>query len=539
MILLHARTTCNADVPPELQRRVLADLDPRARLALFASSPPLARTVLLNTPSDKKLTKLDSSAWPPALTRLLDDPSLLTLADLELNAEGGGGPPPPPPPPVPPPSIAHHVARLHLSSFTLTPASLAAWRLHDPQLWPHLQHLAILACTLSPSPAPAQPLQPIPRLLTFTWEEPERRGGVPNDLASLAAVLPLASRAKQLRAVCRDRDRSRPWAMAPQALASLPHLTHADLDVSGTPEVVEALLRHRTLEHVTLDCLARPQDQWAWRRLSHLPCRWRTLTATRGASMAALSGLPLAHLERLTVCGQLGGAYDDEFVGRDSVQAGLAVLQRLHSQGRLALRKSAAQDQHWRLPPEEGLFALLDLGSQVLPAVLRLVLEAGQGINALLVDAHILLDSGGDLAPLRAQPAHGVNTLCVHLVAHEHFEFWWGDAIPHLPKCITHLKADASHFGHGLHDDGPYEDGIARQSLEDLVVGSDVNPLTRPLTLTLLHSGLIGPELEAELMGLCEGGTEGQGAGGAGGEGREPLQPFVTLRVVRTDQEEA
>ncbi len=528
-----------ADLPPELQRRVLADLDPPARLALFASSPPLARTVLLNTPSGKRLTKLDSSAWPPALASLLDDPSLLTLADMELCAKGSGAPQPPPPPPVPPLSIARHVTRLQLHSFTLTPSSLAAWRLHDATLWPHLQHLAIQACTLPPSPAPAQPLRPIPRLLTFAWEEPER-GGVPNDAASLAAVLRLASQAKQLLAVCRDRDRSRPWTMAPQALASLPHLTHADLDVSGTPEVVEALLRHRTLEHVTLDCLARPQDQWAWRRLSHLPCRWRTLTAARGASMLALSGLPLAHLERLTVCGQLGagGAYGPLFGGHDDIQAGLAVLQRLHSQGRLALRKSAAQDLHWRQPPEEGLFALQDLGSLEVPAALRLVMEAGQGITAILVDAYTLLESEGDLAPLQARHT-GIVTLCVQLEAHEKLDVWWGAAFRNLPERITHLKVDVSHFGHDPHGDGPYDDAMAQDFLRDLVVGSDADPLTRPLTLTLLHSGLIGPELEAELMGLCVSGAAGQGEGAVAEEGEEPLQPFVTLRVVRTDQEEA
>ncbi len=178
---MHARA-CTADLPPELQRRVLADLDPPARLALFCTSRALARTVLLHAPSDKKLTKLDSSAWPPPLARLLGDPLLQPLTDLELRVENSTNPQPPPPPT---PSISQHVARLHLSGLTLTPESLVAWRLHDAVLWPHLQHLTLHKCRLRPSDSPAQPLQPIPRLQSFSWHYPVGVPGVDHPLAQV------------------------------------------------------------------------------------------------------------------------------------------------------------------------------------------------------------------------------------------------------------------------------------------------------------------------------------------------------------------
>ncbi len=292
-----------ADLPPDLQRSVPAELDPPGRLALFRACHTLARTVLLDAPSAKRLTKLGMDAWPPALASLLDDPSLLTLADLELRVEGSAASPPPPPPPAPPPSIARHVARLHVCSLTLTPSSLAAWRLHDAALWPHLQHLAFLKCHLPPATASALPLPPIPRLQSFTWEQ-TARGGVDSP-ATLAAVLQLVGQAswwaRRLRVISSIEARERNRQVALQALARLPHLTHADVGALG-PAQVEALLRHPTLEHVTVGSV---NGYGFSADLSQKPCRWRTLTATGWACIASLALLPLGGLERLSISGSL------------------------------------------------------------------------------------------------------------------------------------------------------------------------------------------------------------------------------------------
>ncbi len=335
----------NADLLPELQRRVLADLDPPACLALFCCSRVLARTVLLDVSGAKRLTNAKSSTWPPALARLLDDPQLQPLVDLELRVGSGVHPPPPPPPPPPSP-IAQHVARLRLFSLAFTPASLAAWRLHDATLWPHLEHLTIDKCSFQSSAA-TQPLQPIPRLATFTWEQTP--GAQPESMVD--ALLTLAEPATHLRLI---RAYLSPTHVVRQALARLQRLTHADLDVAslavdaGEVEVVEALLAHPTPRDVTLANVARDLPH-----LSRFPCRWRTLTLSSGACIATLARLPLAGLERLTIRGYVERGED----GRGAVaarQAGLAALQRLHGQGGLVLLpepEGAAQNRRWRLQP--------------------------------------------------------------------------------------------------------------------------------------------------------------------------------------------
>ncbi len=475
-----------ADLPPELQRRVLAELDPPARLALFRCSRTLARTVVLHAPSAKRLTKLDSGSWAPALAGLLDGPQLQPLADLELRVEGGADlEPSPPPPPPSPPFITHHVARLHLSCLTLTPLSLAAWRLHDAALWPHLQHLILHECPIKqpPAAAPAQPLQPIPRLLTFSWQVTRDDGG--NDgTASQAAVLPLAAQARRLRVTASrlwEYDRSREMSL--KALACLPHLTHADLDAAGFPSVAEALLRLPMLEHVTLITLHLGVPDH-----SQHACRWRTLTVHSWADLGALACLPLDNLERLTLKGLLGGG------PMEQQQAGLAVLQRLHSQGRLALRRTGLQDRRWQLSPADGMFLMLQMGS-LAPAVLRLLLEAGQGINTLYVDRAFLAPATlqQQVAPLlREHAGRRITTLCMSLDFLHNDEEWWGRVLGRLPASITHLKVDVL-----IRDEEVVEDCLLA-----LMEGS-IGMLQHPLTLTVLHKGQVDADLEGELMVLA------------------------------------
>ncbi len=458
--------------------------------------------------------------WPQALADLLDDPSLQPLTDLELNAEGGA-PSQRPPPPLP--SIAHHVVHLLLTRLTLTLASLAAWRLHDAALWPHLRHLTIHRCSFASSTVPALPLWPIPYLATFTWEQS------PGTALSgpAAATLTLAERATHLRIV---RPHFGSAHGARQALAWLERLTHVDLDVAslsivaGEEQVVEALLRHRTLEHVTLANLGADLPDLTRRR-----CRWRTLTLSSTAAVAALGRLPLAGLERLSIRGYLerGGE------GRGAVaarQAGLAALQKLQGQGKLALvaeAEGSGQSRRWRLQPGDGLFTLFHTGD-MLPALLPLVLEAGEGVNHVFIDASSLPlpRLREHVAPLLSELPGRISTLCTLMRVDlpsdaqwpEPDEFWWASLLGCLPASVAHVKVEAM-VGAGAQ--GTFRCASA-------MVRGGAATLRHPLTLTLLHSGQISDAQAAQLVLLAVPPGRQRAA-----PGRQQRQTFLTVRVVR------
>ncbi len=349
----------------------------------------------------------------------------------------------------------------------------------------------------------------------------ETREYVHDDAAPQTAVLPLARQATHLH-VTSPWPGSRSQALAMRALAHLPHLTHADLDMGCTSPVVEALLLMPTLEHVTLAYVHRALPD-----LSQCACRWRTLTVAARTCVADLAHLPLGGLERLTLGRQLALAPRRYHHADD--QAGLAVLQRLHGQGKLTLRKSSEREdrERWRLSSDDGLFMLLGLGA-VAPAVLRLVLEAGQGINTLRVDEDFLDPAmlQQHVAPLLRQHPDRITTLCVDVGGGRDEEAWWGRLLGRLPASVTHLKMDV--VDEGL-------DGC----LLALVRGGGVGALRRPLTLTLMHEGQISDDLEAEVMELSLVAQPAQGEAGAGGGVGMGLEQrcgsLLALRVVRND----
>ncbi len=186
---------------------------------------------------------------------------------------------------------------------------------------------------------------------------------------------------------------------------------------------------------------------------------------------------------------------------------------------------------------------MLTLGD-LAPAVLRLVLEAGQGVTALVVDKAFLAPATLQqrVAPLLQEHAGRVTTLCTGMGDADEddvSEEWWRALLGRLPTSITHFKVNVLHPT----DADPYFPGAAKQvaaRLRALVEGG-VAALRRPFTLTLVHEGQISAEMEAELVVLSLVAPAGQGNGGADGEGQQqqPLQSFFTLRVVRIDQEEA
>ncbi len=299
------------------------------------------------------------------------------------------------------------------------------------------------------------------------------------------------------------------------ALAQMPHLTHADLGVDGSPRVVEALLRIPSLEHVTVESAYPNLPDFSKR-----PCRWRTLMLSSWASVAALARLPLGGLERLIVRKRLeaGGS------GRQ-LRDGLAVLQRLHAAGKLVLRGCSQQPRGWQLPPTEGLFMLLNQCEESSAAVLRLVLEAGQGIKALFMDRGVLEGLRNDLAPLLLLHPGRVTTLCMTLHAGEEDDAeWWGELLGRLPASITHLKVDVMDT----------DDDQVVECLLALVHGGVEGALRRQLTLTLLHGGDISDDLAQVLVDVSLAQPPGQSVG-VEQQQQQEQQRFLTLVVARTE----
>ncbi len=321
--------SCCADLPDEvLGQRVLAhpDVDAAARLALFRACHALARTMLLHGPGTKRRTAAigyrTGEAWSATLARLLRakwQPLPPGSVDLELcitsTIDLGSAAPQPHLPPPPPASLSLHVSHLHLRQCHLTAPRLAAWRLHDAALWPHLQHLTIEECALPiPPHLEPSPLQPIPHLQSLTWQQQEHLYRE----RDVTALLPLVSNAWRLRVAGMENT----WGAAEKAalLTHLPHLTHVELggDGDGDGRLARALLQRPAVRHVVVGSLPSSLD------LTHP--QWAALDVGR-VRLTGIASLPLASLERLTVrrldCG--------------ADMTGLPLLQQLHADGTLAL----------------------------------------------------------------------------------------------------------------------------------------------------------------------------------------------------------
>ncbi len=513
-----------------LGQRIVAHpaLDPAARLALFRSCHTLARLVLLHATSSKRVTHhvsggassdtgsdTDSSEssdgsdssiggdalqWSPVvLAHLLTTKwqPLPACLDLELRVEAARGLDGTPQLPLhpPPTSITHHVSRLHLNLLRLSAAALAAWQLHDPARWPHLQHLTLHDCKMQWDAGAATP-PPIPGLQSVSLQLYGRWRWRSNN----TKVLPLAAHAARARLtgeyVAADRA-----SLVMEHLARLTHL-RVDGSVEGRAAVL-ALLRHPTLEHVEVGRLRLDRSD-----LSRAPCRWRTLTLWGGVYVQDVALLPTAVLELLTIKGFIGvsGQRPDPA----ACAAGVAALQRLHSQGRLALLPSAPPTA--RRAWSDGRFYLGSL--YTVPALatplLGLVLEAGQGVNTLEVHSETttLARLQQEVAPLLQQHAGKVHTLCFE-VWHDVQGAWCAGLLGVVPLCVTHVRAKVCNQ-------------FVSTALAGLVRGGAAS-LRHPLTLALLHEGHISAGLEAELRQLAAGGGVGHG---------QP-ESLLTLEVVR------
>ncbi len=103
-------------------------------------------------------------------------------------------------------------------------------------------------------------------------------------------------------------------------------------------------------------------------------------------------------------------------------------------------------------------------------------------------------------------------------------EQWWRDLLGCLPAAITDVKVELVGFD--------VEGTVARVAA---LVQGGTSALRHPVTLTLLHRGVLSKEVVAELLSMSLAGPAGQGEGEAGGEGqRRQHQSFLTLRVVST-----
>ncbi len=167
-----------------------------------------------------------------------------------------------------------------------------------------------------------------------------------------------------------------------------------------------ALARHPALRHVALGRLGEGGLSGV---IGEQACGWRTLTLLRGAHARQLASLlpPLLRpggggLERLTVHGEVvmappkaAGAAPAPLEHARLVSEGLALLERLHADGRLTLAPllpatpalaeqgdGVAGHSRWALGVQGG--GLFRPGCEDVPAgtaarLLRLVLEAGDG----------------------------------------------------------------------------------------------------------------------------------------------------------------
>ncbi len=497
-----------AGLPDELLgQRIVAHLalDPAARLALFRSCHGLARMVLLHAPSsDKRVThkvttKTRGKLWSrrtAALSQLLGTQwqPLPPHLDLELCVDSGVKhrtvvhPLLPPPPPGP----MSHVSRLELYRLCFGTPLLATWQLHDLARWPHLQKLTISCCTVpSVATAPTQPLRPIPRLQSFTWEQWSAAGSID--------VLALAANARRAHLACHSLSFD---AVVVGGMQRLQRLTHLEVGSPLNSDELRALMQqpHPTLAHVTLDSLTLTQD------LSQQPCPWRTLTIAKGLGLREAALLPLAGLERFSVTATLAWGDGDA----EQCAAGVAALQRLHSEGRLALLPDddTASLARWSLQPGHEL---VDLGggleSESMPALLRLVVEAGRGMNALVLPYGLPLASfRAEVVPL-LESAH-IHTLCVELGWA--VPGWCAGFFGALPPSITNVQV------YVFCTDEPFVPALVRGGAEGL---------RHPLTLTLVHSGAISAKLEAEVRQLAAGGGAGAARHGQPGS-------LLTIEVV-------
>ncbi len=500
-----------------LGQRIVAHpaLDPAARLALFRSCHGLARLVLMHAPgSSKRVThKVSSSsggAWSATLAHLFGvkwQPLPQEQLDLELRVEStiwlAIPAPQPRLPPPPPSSITHHISRLQLLQLTLTPADLAAWQLHDPARWPHLQHLTVSWCTLPPVGPIPPPLPPIPRLLTFSWG-----GEWSQDVQTL---LPLAANATHahMPGTC--------VALGASVVERLPHLTHVRLRGDLDNLALRALLRHPTLAHVTVEGgLLHAED------LSQQPCRWRTLSTMRGLGLVHLARLPVAGLERLTIARGLDGWSRIDM--KPALAAGVAALQRLHGEGRLVLLpdgNATAAMPEWMPAPGDGMFRLRGF-DQWSVAVLRLVVEAGPGVNTLVLPSRALPLPllREQVAPMLQQRGATIRTLCVELEG-DVTEEWCSGFLGALPTSVAHVKVWVK--------PSPSVNNL----VITMLVWGGMQVRRHPLWLTLLHRGAVEALLEAALRRMVAGGGGGEEGGAAGQQQQQEGAVLLTLEVVQ------
>ncbi len=481
LTLTYHHRHAHADLPSEVlgQRIDIPALDADARLALFSTCHALARLVLQHAPGAKRLTCKMMASRAPTLAHLLGTAwQPLALADLELTILTCEALSPPPPA-----AISRVVSHLRLAWCNVD--ALAAWQLHDAELWPHLQHIRASDCRLAQpvEDATMAQLQPIPCLQSFTWTD-----GLPQQdhlHPPMPLLLALAANATRL-----DLDLfSTSGPIVAQVLRRLQHLTHAYVGRAGDRDVLLALLQHPTLEHVTLGDFNRAPAL----DLSQQPCRWRTLEvkSVPAVSIVALGRLPLRNLEQLSVRPGLDAGVGGDNSAQQAYTRGLALLQQLHGAERLQLHPKSFPFDHNQLgvPNDRGLFSLPSTCSHLAP-LLHLVVEAGRGIHAVFLGYNPPTQEA--TAPLVQHARSPFDTVAFDFPT-ETDDAWCAGLLRALPDCVTHINVRMEH-------------GQITAPLSRFVQGL-AHHTRRPLTVTLLTSSAwsyISPEVEAELREVAE-----------------------------------
>ncbi len=455
--------------------------------------------------------------WQP-LSELTDLQLHVQLRQQQQQAPGQPQPPPPLPPPA---ALSHRVSHLHLHRLALSHAALAAWRLHDPALWPHLQHLAVDTCAFAGG-ASRTALPPVPRLRSFTWSSTEKQ----EDLEPICCtLLPLASNATHLRLDINTQIKHEAAVYA-GALRTMRRATHVHLTKGYLEdETAAALLAHPALQHVHLDLDAMLlMNDHRGRRPAP---RWKTLTVDRLSVCHHLGMLPMEGLERLIVHGHVDAAHVLTGLQEEAVDLyrhqGLEALRQLHARGALDVRPlppGSDDARMWRL--EDGDKGVALRCGLKLSSLLPMVLAAAPDVcTVILLDLPPLELLRAVVAPL-LQRTGRVSKLCM-FGAGQLPAPWWSGLLGALPPCVARVTLRV--LG-----------STPEACLKDLVRGG-AGALRHVGRLMLHMEEALGEKLEGKLNRLA---WQASGGGGEGGHGRgrqrrmpEQQPQLLTVEVVR------
>ncbi len=202
--------------------------------------------------------------------------------------------------------------------------------------------------------------------------------------------------------------------------------------------------------------------------------------------------------------------------GLRDVEAGLALLQRLHARGALTLapQNSSFMTRQLQLRPGDAMFGVLAGDCQwALPTLLRLAVEAGPDITALWVECGFFRrECWREVLPAMQRRGR-VRTLCMRLAevmrgeggggGEEEERGLWGPGV--VPPCVERVRVLVPWRPEARKVRALVRGAAAAMAAEGALWEGHAWQRERPLTLTLLHEGGWEEGLEEELRGVVDG----------------------------------